>query len=42
VETQRMGYQFAGFFAQGNQSISAAACQTWTGVVGRLISEPFQ
>jgi len=36
-----MGFVFAGFFAQGDQTLLDAALARWLGCQGRLISEPF-
>lgn len=36
-----MGFQFAGFFAQAQPEVLAAALRTWPGCRGRLITEPF-
>jgi hypothetical protein len=36
-----MGFQFAGFFAQGEQTLLEAALDRWPGCHGRLITELF-
>ena len=37
-----MGFQFAGFFAQGEQALLDVALARWPGCQGRLIRKPFQ
>lgn len=36
-----MGFEFAGFFAQGDRMLLEAALDRWPGCDGRLITEPF-
>lgn len=36
-----MGFEFAGFFAQGDRMLLEAALDKWPGCDGRLVTEPF-